>query len=179
MSIREHFHELLLKKYSISPDEIESYEIKKGVLYLRTKSKKIVKIKDLETIKAAEARTNETILLEIFEKEKLLKRIYAIKKVYEDFDEHYNEFEKNYELKNEIEILEELKELEEKYIKNKKPEKFGEDIIVRIQLELFKRGHNVISGLSYFNLPYLTQQLAEMLADISEEKRVRLKGYEM
>jgi CRISPR/Cas system-associated exonuclease Cas4 (RecB family) len=167
MSIRDLFEEEL-QKMGIDPSNINEYEVedKKVILYPKAGISKI-EINNEYLARLAKAKTNEEISYNIFSKDSLLKRLYALKNVFNG-EQEWNNFIKEHKDLSKDEILNKIIEIE-----NRK-----KDEISNLKKYLIPKISNRLKD----KLPYLppyseieeilnkksTQELAEIYSDLSK-----------
>lgn len=173
MSMRELFKERLEKKFGIKLTPETEWEVFDKELVIRL-GDSLIRIDDPQIVREAKAAVGEEG--SHFLEEEMVTRMYAILSAYPRIQIPFSEFKKSYERMSKEEIMKELTRLEKEYIESKNItlEKFGNDMLIFLQVYSLKKGSSIPAGLSYKELPYTTQELAEIIARVSEKKRFSL-----
>jgi len=175
MSIVNLFEEELekrLKKIGLSMRDVKEYETESDesvVIYLTSGT--TIRIHEPYLARLAKAKTNEEILVTTLSKDNLLKRLYALESIFKGAED-WREFLSKYSSLQPREILEKIKEIEERnkvdipYLK--------EYLIAKISNLLTRKGTFYPQGIEAALDRLTTQELSEIyvkLAALPENAR--------
>ena len=170
MSFRDLFKEKLEKKYHIPGEDVESWKIEGKTVVVTLSSGVILKIKeDVELLRYAQGTLDE--LFREFEKEELIKRIYALESVFGGIDEQqtYEEFRNELRGLDREELVRRLREDERKYIEKHgiSYRDLGDFMLTRLFVKCAERGivDGIPTGVAYNTIPHTTQEMAEWICE--------------
>jgi len=168
MSIVNLFEEELereLKKHGLNTKDVKEYETESDEsVVIHLTSGETIKIHEPYLAKLAKAKTNEEILVTTLSKDNLLKRLYALKSIFEGAKD-WQEFLSKYSPLQPREILEKIKEIEERnkvhisYLKKY--------LIAKISNLLTRKGTFYPEGIEVALDRLTTQELSEIYVKLA------------